>query len=281
MRRTAVPVAMALAMTLVSAQTPQAPPDSGGRTFEVASIKRNTSTGSGRSVGSRAGGRFVMVNGPVATLVRSAYPSDTSELIGAPDWIQSERYDVNAKAEGNPARDEMQAMLRALLADRFKLAMHYETREQPVYALMLSRSDGRLGAEIRRSALDCEAVAAANRIGRPLDVPLPANGAPACGMSAGGGTLRIGGMPLRSLAGSIAGATGRVIVDKTGLEGNYEVTLRYATQPAALTAPNAAGVNDPPSIFTALREQLGLKLEPDRAPLQMIVIDHIERPTED
>lgn len=256
---------------------PAAPPADAPR-FEVVSIKRVSGSRSERSIGEQPGGRFVLSAMPIAPLIRSAYRSDTDDLIGAPDWVLSEEYDLAAQAGRAVGREQMTAMLQALLAERFKLAAHYEMQERPVYALRPARADGRLGANIRRSELDCEAIDAARRGGSGGPFPLPANGAPACGMAMRGGNgmqLLTGGLPLARLMGSIGAAAGRVVVDKTGLTGNYEITLRFMPQQAQNNAPDA-----PPDIFTALQEQLGLKLEPDRAPVRVLVIDHIERPTE-
>jgi uncharacterized protein (TIGR03435 family) len=217
-----------------------------------------------------------MVNRSIATLIREAYPAQIPELIGAPEWVTSDAYDVTAKGEGNPTREEIGLMLQSLLAERFKLVTHYETRERPVFALVIARSDGRPGEGLLRSTLDCDAVNAARRAGRTPEGPNPANGAPPCGMALHAETtemLLFGGRPLSTLTEWLGPPSGRVVIDKTGLTGNYEFTLRYTSQ----DTPR----DDALSIFTALEEQLGLKLVPDRAPLQVLVIDHIERPTED
>jgi uncharacterized protein (TIGR03435 family) len=248
-----------------------------GPIFEVASIKRVTGERDRASVGSQPGGRFVLSNMAIAPLIRSAYDSDSSEIVGAPEWVMSDRYDVTAKAEGDVPRDQMTLMLRALLAERFNLAVHYETQERPVYALVLARDDGRLGPDIRKSDLDCDAIRAARKASPTAAVQRAANDAPACGMSMQAATfttVRIGGQPIANFAGSLSGSAGRVVVDRTGLTGNYEITLRYSDRPSA-------DADAPPTIFTALPEQLGLKLEPATAPLRILVLDHIDRPTED
>ena len=252
-----------LAAVAASAQQPA---------FEVASIRRNTSGDNGTRVG-YSGGRYTMTNGAIVNVIRSAYPSQVSEMIGAPSWVSSERYDISAVTEDPNA--PLRPMLQTLLADRFKLAAHYETQERPVYSLLLARADGRLGPALRKSTVDCDAVAAANRVGRTLEVAPPANGAPPCGMMAGGGSIRAGGMSLSVLVSNLAGPAGRPVVDKTGLTGNYEFVLSYNPQ------PGAERPSDQPSVFTALEEQLGLKLQADRAPLEVLVLDRIERPTED
>jgi uncharacterized protein (TIGR03435 family) len=212
----------------------------------------------------------------VSVMIREAYPVQGRDLIGAADWVTSEPYDVDAKAEGNPTRDQIRLMLQTLLRERFKLRVHYETHERPVYALTVARADGRTPAGLVRSKIDCDVVAAARREGRTADIPAPTNGAPACGFNASYGpegvTLRFGGALLSRLSESIGAPDGRIIVDKTGLTGGYEFTLTYQQQPE----PD----DDRASLFTALEEQLGLKLVSDRAPLQMVAIDNIDRPTE-
>jgi uncharacterized protein (TIGR03435 family) len=256
---------------------PAGPPPN-GPTFDVVSVKRVDDIRTQRSVGEQPGGLFVLSGMAIAPVIRTAYPADTSELIGAPDWVSAEIYDLTAKAAGQVPREQMEPMLRAMLAERFKLAVHYEMQERPVYALRLARADGRLGPGIRRSDLDCEAIQAARRDGSKGPFPTTSNGAPPCGMSIVGNVgmeVMMGARPLSVLARSFGSAVGRIVLDKTGLEGNYDVTLRYMDRERP-DAPSDA----PPLLFTALQEQLGLKLEPDRAPLRVLVIDRIERPTE-
>jgi uncharacterized protein (TIGR03435 family) len=276
----AVSLFVSLAFLPVAAQEriPAGPP-ANGPTFDAVSIKRNVSDViNSRSVGERPGGVFMLSAMAIAPVIRTAYPADTSDLIGAPDWVSSEIYDLTARANRDVPRDEMQAMLRAMLAERFKLAVHYEMQERPVYALVVARADGRLGPNLKRSDLDCDAIQAARRAGSNGPAPVTSNGAPACGMSMRGGTgmeVLLGARPLSTLASSFGSAPGRVVVDKTGLQGNYDVTLNYTLQPSANPQPG-----EPPSIFTAVEEQLGLKLQADRAPLRVLVIDRIDRPTD-
>jgi uncharacterized protein (TIGR03435 family) len=216
-----------------------------------------------------------MQNMAVSVMIREAYPAQGRDLIGAADWVTSERYDVDARAAGNPTRDQIRLMLQTLLSERFKLRVHYETQERPIYALTVARADGRTPVGLVRSTINCDAVAAARAEGRTADIPVPANGATACGFSASfggdGATVRFGGAPLSRLNEILGAPDGRVILDKTGLTGGYEFTLTYSEAPEP--GDNKA------SLFTALEEQLGLKLVPDRAPLQILAIDYIERPT--
>jgi uncharacterized protein (TIGR03435 family) len=171
----------------------------------------------------------------------------------------------------------MEAMLRALLVDRFQLVAHVGPREQDVYGLYLASGDGRLGPALRAAALDCVELVEKRPAGA-LTLPPRANGAPACGIASDGRRLSSGGITMAQLIRSISPMVGRVVVDRTSLDGYYEFTLEYAARPG-----NAAGVTDPaddrPSIFTALQEQLCLTLRSERAPVDVLVIDRLERPT--
>jgi uncharacterized protein (TIGR03435 family) len=138
----------------------------------------------------------------------------------------------------------------------------------------VARNDGRLAPQLRRYDVACAAfIAAATGRGEKPQIPQPSNGALGCGYRLGGGSIEAGGIPLSRLGAAVEYTAGRPIIDKTGLDGYYEFSLRYTNQ------PTPAG--DPPSLFTALEEQLGLTLVPDRAPLQVLVIDSVERPTPD
>lgn len=146
-----------------------------------------------------------------------------------------------------------------------------------VYFLVLARPDRRLGPAMRLAPRDCAGAAAAGQAGRPAPELAPAgNGAPPCGIRSQGGEFLAGGITMEGLDRNIGGnRAGRIVIDRTGLEGFYELTLRYeAGRDAA-----AAAASDAPTLFTALQEQLGLKLESGRAPVQTLIIDRIERPT--
>jgi uncharacterized protein (TIGR03435 family) len=243
------------------------------KAFEVVSIKRNTSGDNRARVGAPPG-RFEMVNMPIRTLITSAYPADTSEFEGGPSWLATDAYDVAAKMPEGSTRADLEPMLQTLLAERFMFKGHYETREAPIYHLVLARSDGTLGPGVTKLDVDCAARTAARARGETVpELPRLPNGMLPCSMSMGGGELSSGGMTMARLAGSIQGSTGRVLVDKTGLTGDYAFTLRYTSNPG----PDSAQ----PSIFTALQEQLGLRLESARGPVRHFVVDRIERPTED
>ena len=166
--------------------------------------------------------------------------------------------------------------MRALLAERFNFKGHYESREQPIYELVLARPSQPLPSALRKVDVDCEARRAAGIRGEKLpELPRLSNGQLPCSMSMNGGDfLKItsGGMTMANLGRSIQSLAGRIILDKTGLEGSYEFTLSFTQNPG----PNSEHID----VFTALQEQLGLKLESARGPVRMLVIDHIDRPTE-
>jgi uncharacterized protein (TIGR03435 family) len=240
--------------------------------FDAISIKPNRSGEQGGS--SRAQpGRYVGVNVTLMRLVRLAY-RPVEEFDGGPDWKDRDRFDIEAVAGGNPGQPQMLAMLRTLLAERFKLEAHTETRPLPVYELSLARPDGRLGPSLSRVAPACP----------PPGPPPPlapgasqAGSQPArCGFRLLDGVLS-GTGTLANLASELSVA-GRRVVDRSGLEGVYSIELRWSPDIAAPAAPVAPDA--PPEIFTALREQLGLKLQPATAAVEVVVIDRAERPTE-
>ena len=174
----------------------------------------------------------------------------------------------------------MMVMVRALLADRFKLVVHTETREVPIYALVMARSDGRPGPQLRPAAVDCTA---ARGRGSPPPAPTPPGGRPACGMRTVPGRMMAGGYELPDVARNLSNFAGRMVVDKTGLTGTFDLDLAWTPDqiPQGPLPPGAPPI-DPngPSIFTALQEQLGLKLDSNRGPVEVLAI-HAERPTED
>jgi uncharacterized protein (TIGR03435 family) len=258
--------------------------------FEVASVKPTRSGAPLPFV--RSPGRFT-ARAPLSVLIQNAYQLlQDGQLIGGPGWLTSDRFDIVATASGSPSPDQISAMLRALLADRFKLVVHTETRELPIYALVLARDDRRLGARIRPAAADCPGP----RGGADGPTPAPSRpgGRTPCGMRFGRGNVAAEGIPLALVADRLASLVGRVVVDKTELEGNFDLDLdwtpdnwRMAQLPpdASQLPPDAPQIPavDPngPSLFTALQEQLGLKLEPTRGAVDVLVIDSVSQPTPD
>jgi uncharacterized protein (TIGR03435 family) len=282
-------IAAALARASGHAQTPAAEP-----VFDVVSIKPHVVSGTEVAaftmMNQRPDGGLTMSRVPVGLILAMAYqPMSTADMVGLPDWAQREFYDISATASlKDPSLETRMQMVRAMLADRFRLQAHRERREVPSFDLVLARDDGKLGPALVRSANDCDALiaarrkeaAAAARAGGPPPPPqrFDPNAPPPCTF---GGIPNgvFGELTIPNLAAMLRNAAGRIVVDKTGLTGWYRATLKFdfaAYPELARTAP----ADDPPSVFTALREQLGLKLEPSRTERDVLVIDRLERPTE-
>jgi uncharacterized protein (TIGR03435 family) len=269
--------------------------------FAVASIKRNTSVSSDPTqqpmgVGYRAG-RMVARNAPVMMLIQFAYathdsahslPLLASQIVGGPDWINSPGYEIEAKPEGNASRQQAWLMLQTLLADRFKLRLHRETRALPVYDLKTVKSGPKLPAS---KEVNC--------------VTMPPDGTPPpytpghadCGyvagpMSAWSAVLRLQGskVHMADLISKLAFVLGRPVLDKTEFTRDFDLNLRFTSDEATIGLPGFGGPGDPgghrlptdpnlPNIFAALQEQLGLKLVSAKGPVEVLVVDHVERPT--
>jgi uncharacterized protein (TIGR03435 family) len=281
-----------LARADVPAQTPApAVPVS----FEAASIKPNSSGESNTSVRRLPGGRFTATNVPVALLVQMAYQLQQFQMQGAPAWLRSDRFDIVARLDGDPPPpavgstqpDHVMLALQTLLADRFKLSVHWETQDLPIYALVLARADGKLGPNLRPAAVDCTAAAvasaAAAKEGRTLNPNTPDR--VSCGMRNSNGRIMFGGYPMSFFANGLANEVNRSVVDRTGLAGNWDFELIYTRDRVRRLDITDAGPPpadpDGASIFTALQEQLGLKLDSTKGPVRVLVIDRIEPPAPD
>ncbi len=242
----------------------------------LASIKLNTSPEPRGLSEYSPGGRYTATAVTVATLLRTAYRIQDYQLVGAPAWISTKRYDIAAKVDDNLAPTQ-QVFLRALLKDRFNLVVRNETRELPIFALVPARSDGKLGPQLIKSGFDCAAYAASQH---PLPQPnaTQKSGAPPCATSARTGALSAKAIPMTQLATSLAFFVHRFTIDKTGLTGVFDVELTWTPeQNSPVNTPDdSAGL----SIFTALQEQLGLKLVPEKGPVDVLVVDRISEPSE-
>ena len=255
--------------------------------FEVASVKPNVSNSSSSSSDDTPGG-YTAINLPLRRLIAFAYriqpPLDRSQIV-APSWIEGARFDINARAPAGTLRSEIPDMLRALLVERFHLVAHAETKEDSVYALVRARSDSQTGPQLTPSSLDCSTpdsgfsrTGSANAPGAAF-----ASETPRCGMisvsDAAGAVLRGGGRSMTELARNLTGRVNRPVVDQTGLSGIYDFILRWTPDNFQAVADAAGPSRDGTTIFTALQEQLGLKLESQRAPVEFLIIDNVERPT--
>jgi uncharacterized protein (TIGR03435 family) len=234
------------------------------QSFDVASVRPNRS-GSLQWDFDSPPGRVTGTNVVLRDLIRFAYfiyGGDWDIRIAGPDWIKTARFDVDATTPGQVPVDHAMSMLRHLLAQRFGLKVHYEMREHPVYALVIARSDRRLGPQLKPQAIDCST----------LTTPPPIDpDRPICGTRSAPGRLQGGGMNMQQFALQLASAAGRTVIDETGLgRTGYDYDLRWSPDPAN---------PDGPSIFTAIEDQLGLKLVPRSGPVEVLVIDSISEPT--
>ena len=264
--------------------------------FEVASIKPNKS-GSGM-IGIRfpGVGQFNVINMPLREMIRFAYQVQLQQIEGGPDWINSDRFDIIAKAEGRPTMSQVNAMMRSLLAERFALKIHKETREMPIYELVVARADKRLGAQLQPATTECRPVRVPN--GAPKPPPPPAGGPGPeaiptsddgtdmrCGALFGPGFITLRQFTMDRFAHDLTMVARRVVVNRTGLEGRWDIDVEFSPEFRPAPPPGAPEIapttTDGPSMFTAIQEQLGLKLESARGPVEMLVIDAAERPEPD
>jgi uncharacterized protein (TIGR03435 family) len=230
--------------------------------YDVVSIRPHKPTSDGSSWGAPTADGYEARNYSVRELIAQAYEINSSyQLAGLPSWASEEPFDLEARLDDDAAaayrklsdrerREQAAPMLRSMLADRFRLKVHHETRELPVYALVQAKSGFKLK----------QAQGAENLYG----------------MFTNRGLISIRGGPIgaRFIVG-LSNFVGRIVVDRTGLTGYYDITLKWTPDGSQTSDPNA-----PPDLFTALEEQLGLKLVATRAPVDVLVIDHVERPTE-
>jgi bla regulator protein blaR1 len=252
-------------------------PQSTTPAFEAASVKPNKSgdANSMRNVG--AGGRMVFTNNSLRQLITAAYDIQPFQLIGGPSWVGTDRFDVVATAGINAPLAQLNLMMRSLLADRFTLVVHLEKRELPIYVLVKARQDGRLGPALKPATIDCGPTGRGRAA--PGATPGPVAGCRAW-MSPTG--VDFAGQSMGELATVLGMQLGRPVVDKTGLSGGFDLQLSFAPEGGRGPAP-ATPASDPsaPSLFAALQEQLGLKLESQRGPMDVVVIESVEQPTPD
>ena len=257
--------------------------------FEVASVKVNKS-GEAQTRFNFNGGRIDVINMQLRGIIQSAYRVPANQLVNVPGWVNGTRVDIVAKADPKYSVQELQNMLQPLLVDRFKLKFHREMREMDVYVMTLANKDGRLGPKLEKSESNCEELGAQPR--SSLAPPKPGE-LPACGtVPAGPGHMIFRGFGMGPFVQILGIATrGRQVIDETGLAGGYNIDLQYtpeALSAAAIAArggapPPLAAQVDPngPDLVTAMREQLGLKVEGRKMSLEVMVVDNIELPTGD
>ena len=257
--------------------------------FEVASVKPSTlDPQKPPLVLPSVGGRFIATNAPLRLLIQIAFEVQDFQIVGGPSWIATSVFEITATIpEATPATlPSITPLLRTLLAERFGLRTHGEKREHQIYALRLVRDANQLGPNLKPSITDCSnaselaakrtAAVAAGGVGALIFKPGETVPCAAVADTFGGGFgLRANGQPLVALTQFLMPLTERIVRDETGLSGLYDWDLRYdpgVPQPGRASSQH-------PDLFTAVREQLGLKLETDTAPIDVIVIDSVERPT--
>ncbi len=274
-------VCLFLVTTLVAAQEPA---------FEVASIR--PSEGDRPSeIRPTPFGRFTATNATVRSLIVRAYGLVDAQVIGAPAWLAAERYEIDARAASAPADgpEALMPLLRTLLIERFTLKAHSEVRELPAYRLTFARRDRQFGPHIRPTQTDCSR---ATTLTQDEVRAAVRDGWPPCGMAffvgftttdARGSTVKMrvrhSGITMAALATALQPLVDRPVVDQTGLDGRFDVEYSYAPQPPASGVDSAFGP-DAPMLFVAIEEQLGLKLESRRMSVPALVIESIDRPTE-
>jgi uncharacterized protein (TIGR03435 family) len=286
-----------------SAQSPAVPQwqiDAGGNmAFEVASVKASKPSTEGWSMNfplslgpnMDAVGNLMSVNVPLRVLIGFAYKISTGQtrflMPGLPDWVDSEWFDIEARAAGNPTKDQFRLMMQSLLADRFKFTTHHETRQVPIFAVVLSKP-GKTGPQLTRHADDAMCVADEQadllltpNAGLPPfpcgSILFPGLRPSVPGRIKGGGRDRT----MDYIAAFLTGFQGldRPVVNRTGLTGKYDFWMELTPQlngsPPDGVQPDSAG----PTVLEALQEQLGLKLERTTGPVDVLVIDHVEEPS--
>ena len=238
--------------------------------FDVATIKPNAEKDNRFMMpGGPQGGTYRATGVTLKMLIMYAYRVPAAfQVSGGPSWIGTERWDIQAKVDGETTpRDRFVQMLRALLEDRFQLKVRRETKEMPVYKLVVAKSGSKLALHSG-------------------DQPKPEDR-----LRMGFGSMRFQDSGLGALAYQLSLQLGRKVIDKTGLTGEYDFTLEWAPEPCqggleSIGLPPDPNLKFPPadpnspSLFTAVQEQLGLKLESQKGPVEMMVIDHVERPSE-
>ena len=247
--------------------------------YEIRSFRRNTTGDANNSFGT-APDRLVQTNLGLAGLILRAYRQGppSAQLLNIPPWLAQDRYDVLITGPFSDPPEKQQLALQALLAERLKLVAHSETHAEPSFDLLLARADGQLGAGLKPSVcsgpmavLSTETTQGATRTVSRF--PTPEEAMTRCGWWARGATLYSGGLSMNMLANWLQAPAGRRVVDRTGVEGMYSTRFAFATE-------RRASSPDPADLISRLESDLGLTLVPSATDVEVVVIDHIERPTE-
>jgi uncharacterized protein (TIGR03435 family) len=265
-RRFLVSLSVAAGVISMSWSIPGRAQSSHLRQFEVASVKQRTDGTSASACCLAAGGRLNIKNQRVSNVIAFAWTMKYYQLFGGPSWLESDRFDIEAKTEGNPSQDEMKQMLQSLLEQRFHLKVHKETRQLPVYTLTLAKGGSKMQTFKEGDCMkyDPSTPASASTPTEPRDF---------CGFNIlRQGRWNASGITIQQVTSALGDITNRPVIDKTGLSGLFDVHMEY---PEDELSPDSPG----PSIFTAIQSQLGLRLESAKGPATVLVIDHVEKPS--
>jgi uncharacterized protein (TIGR03435 family) len=231
-------------------------------------------------------GRLTATNAPVWMLILNAYRVQRYQVIGAPGWAESEGFDIEAKGDASANQAQVLLMLRTLLEDRFQLRFHRESRELPVYALTVGKNGPKLAPPKEGGCVSSDPNA---RIQPPPPGagPIVPCGSVNIGMATAGVSMNGGKVPMTEFVRTLQMVVGRPVIDRTAITEPFDVSLTFARDEVAAGIPRLTGPpgsepadpGGPPSILTAIQEKLGLKLESTKGPVEVMVIDHVERPS--
>ena len=291
-RRLLVSAGLCLLPALLFSQAESRP------SFDVVSIKPNRTSQGIPLVVFQPGGRVIAGNVDVRQIILVAFSLENIQLVNAPNWIATERFAIEARTSDATPTDTIRLMLRTMLADRFGFVAHAERREVPVLALTMARSDKRPGPQLRESGSACAPIKP------PEGVPMPPPPPPPPAANAGGqiriilprdeplrrrygsmlapGWFSARSITMRELTSPLTQLMRRPVVDETGLAGEFDLDVFFQPEglAGALVGPPPAALSDAPGLTTALQDELGLRLESRRGQLDVLVVDKIERPTE-
>lgn len=252
-------VLVSVAVLLKRQMAAQAPPKAERPEFEVATVKPAKQDQTGGGIRPLPGGQsYIAQNVPVRLIIMLMFHLTDTQVAGGPSWIGSDRWDIEAKAEHPASVDELHVMFQNLLIDRFNLKFHTEKKEMPVYSLVVDKPGSKMKP---------------NNSPEPYEIPI---------RGAGRGKIAAQRCSMSYFTWVLAQQAGRPVLDKTGLPGFYDFTFEWMPQPVTLPGTDGADASaggEGPSLFTALREQLGLRLDAGKGPVEVMVIDQIGKPT--
>jgi uncharacterized protein (TIGR03435 family) len=292
-RRLLVSAILGLLPAVLLAQTEARP------SFDVVSIKPNRTNQGIPLVVFQPGGRMIAANVNIRQVILVAYSIDTLQLVDAPDWTTSERFAIEARTGDSTPTSTIRLMLRSMLAERFNLVAHTERRDLPIVAMTMARPDKRPGPKLVPSGPECRRIRPPEGIPIPPPPPPPppgaANAAPIriiletdeplrrrCGAMVTPGWMSAGNITMQEFTRPLSQVLRRPVINETGLEGEFDLDVIFSPEGlgGALVGPPPASVSDAPSLETALRDDLGIRLESRRGSVEVLVVEKIERPTE-